>query len=406
MSAFHIQAVVLGATLLGSSSDPRLDALIEEALARNPALDAAEAAVVRSAERPEQAGALEDPMFSFGYQNDGWAPTLGEEIMTFLRFGLAQDLPYPGKRDLRRNLALKEVESAVQARERARLDLVASVKRAYYALVEARALLVLLNEEEEIWKQIEGVSRARYSVGQGVQQDVLRVQIELSRLQERRAMLDADVAIREAELNALIGGPAGRSIESAAELSIRPVAAEVLEAVRKSSPELAAARIAIEEGGLQVALAERERRPDFRVEGAYMNRGGLPSMWEAGIDVSLPLRRGKLDAALAEAKAFEREAALRLEAVELALRFRTEERRARLASQERIAALYQEGIIPQNQLSVEAALASYRVGNVPFVTVLEALSRLYLDRSGYIRTLALHAGLLAELESASLESMR
>lgn len=411
MLPFQFQlSVLVGASLLGgptpAEGDPRLEALIEEALAQNPLLGAAREGVARAEAGPVQAGALEDPMFSFSYQNDGWAPSLGKENMTLLRFGLAQDLPYPGKRELRRNLALIRVESMVQARERARLDLVASVERSYYALVEARALLALLSEEELLWKQIEGVARARYSVGQGVQQDVLRVQIELTRLEERRAMLDADVSIREAEINALVGRPVGQPIESASDLALTPIAPEVLERAREKSPELAAARIAIDEARLEAALAEKERKPDFRVEGAYMNRGGLPPMWEAGVDVSLPFRGEKLDAAVAEAKAFEREAALRLEAVELALRFRTEERQARLKSQERIAALYQGGVIPQNQLSVEAALASYRVGNVPFVTVLEALSRLYLDRATHIRTLALHAGLRSELESVSLEPMR
>jgi outer membrane protein TolC len=412
MLPFQIQTAVV-AVLLGAPSAPREDAalaaLIEEALSQSPMLGATGEAVLRAEERPSQAGALEDPMFSFSYQNDGWAPSLGQEIMTLLRFGLAQDLPYPGKRELRRNLALKGVESMVQARERARLDLVASVERSYFGLVEARALLALLDEEEALWRQTEAVARSRYSVGQGVQQDVLRVQIELTRLEERRAMLDADVSIRSAELNALVGRPAGEPVESARELVLEPLssaALEVLEAAREKSPELAAARIAIEEARLEVALAEKERKPDFRLGGAYMNRGGLPPMWEAAVDVSLPVRGEKRDAAVAEAKALDREAALRLESVELALRFRTEERQARLKSQERIAALYLDGVIPQNQLSVEAALASYRVGNVPFVTVLEALSRLYLDRALHVRTLALHAVLRSELESASLEPMR
>ena len=58
------------------------------------------------------------------------------------------------------------------------------MKRAYYGLLLSRELLALIREQEEIWRQIEGVARARYAVGQGAQQDVLRVQVEVTRVEQ------------------------------------------------------------------------------------------------------------------------------------------------------------------------------------------------------------------------------
>ena len=66
----------------------------------------------------------------------------------------------------------------------------------------------------------------------------------------------------------------------------------------------------------------------------------------------------------------------------LQLRYRTEERFTRLRSTERILDLYAKGIVPQDRMAIEAALANYQSGRVPFVAVLESLQTLYADRAG------------------------
>jgi outer membrane protein TolC len=391
------------------SDDPALDALVAEALEKSPVLEAAEQSLERARSLPAQAGALPDLWVSLSYQNDGWAPSLGSENMTFLRFGFSQDLPYSGKRSLRVDLARRDFEIAEHRVSRARLDVVSSVKRGYYGVLEARGLLELLREEQEIWRQIEGVARARYGVGQGVQQDVIRVQVELTRIEQRRVELEADMAVSLASLNALLGRAPGELLSATGELALERIdssLAEILEASRAKSPELLAARVAIDRARQSASLAEREKKPDFRLMGAYMNRGGLPAMWEAGVDVRLPLYGEKWDALVEEARASLRESELRLASLELVLRVRTEERYAQLRARERIVDLYENGIIPQDRLSVEAALASYRVGAVPFVTVLEALSRLYLDRATLLRTFSEHEKIRALLEAASLGEER
>jgi len=126
-------------------------------------------------------------------------------------------------------------------------------------------------------------------------------------------------------------------------------------------------------------------------------------MWQAGIGVTLPMYRKKRTAAVAEAEARVRGGERLLESIDLQLRYRTQERVTRLKTTERIATLYGNGIIPQDRMSVEAAIANYKTGNVPFVTVLEALTTLYGDRWTHARLVADHARLLASLEEASLE---
>jgi outer membrane protein TolC len=169
-------------------------------------------------------------------------------------------------------------------------------------------------------------------------------------------------------------------------------------------PELRAGAAGVDRGQLAIELAQRDFKPDFTVQAGYMNRGGLDPMWQAGVGVTLPLYRGRRHAAVAEAEAGRRAAALQVEAVRAQIRFRTREREAQLRAAERMAAVYADGLLPQAQLSYEASIASYQAGKVPFLTVLEALSTLYRDRIDHLRVLAAHERIKASIEEASLEA--
>jgi cobalt-zinc-cadmium efflux system outer membrane protein len=127
-------------------------------------------------------------------------------------------------------------------------------------------------------------------------------------------------------------------------------------------------------------------------------------MWQAGVGITLPIYRKRLASGLAEAEARLRESQRRLESIRLQLRFRTRERLAQLRTADTVAGLYGDGIIPQGQMSVEAAIANYQAGKVPFISVLEALSTLYGDRSALLRVLASRERIRAGLDEASLEA--
>ncbi len=387
--------------------DPLLASLIEEALAKNPDLAAARQAAAAAGQRPAQARSLANPMFSIGYTNDGWSPSLGSMPMTTLGFMASQDLPWAGKRALRGDIATREAGQVEQQADRAGRSITAAVKRAYYGLLLGRNLLDLIRDQEDIWKQIEGVARARYGVGQGAQQDVLRVQVEVTRIEQLRAEQEAETAIRLAELNRLLNRAPDAPLETSARLAFRPVKGDldlVFGWATGVSPEVKAAGLGIERSTLAMELAKKQFKPDFSVQAAYMNRGGLDPMWQAGVGISIPVYRKRLSAGVAEADAQLRSSQSAIESVRLQLRYRTQERLTQLKTTERIATLYGEGIVPQDRMSVEAALANYQTGKVPFIAVLEALTTLYNDRATHLRLLATHEQVLASLEEASLEA--
>jgi outer membrane protein TolC len=171
-----------------------------------------------------------------------------------------------------------------------------------------------------------------------------------------------------------------------------------------ATPELKEAALAKERARLSADLARRNLKPDFVASAGYMNRGGLPLMWSAALGVSIPLWAGsKQRPLIAEANALSSSAAstessLRLRALALA-----EERRIRIESLAAEARLDAEGILVQDRLSVDAALASYRTGSVPFVTVLEALGTYFTDRRAALGRLAGLMRAEADLNEFSLD---
>lgn len=369
-----------------ASPDPVLDGLVAEALQKNPDVTGALSSAESARLRIEPARTLPDPWISVNYQNDGKALSLGERDMTFLGAMFSQSLPWPGKLRLAGEEARNRAEEAnVGTVGRARIAVEARVRRAYYDYLLARAQLELLEDRGRSWREISDIVRERYAVGLGVQQDVLRAQVEVLRLDEARAQLGAQVESRRAELNRVLGRPQDAAIETAAHLAFRPELPDlpaVLHAVRDRSPELAGVSRAIEAARFRESLARKNFLPDFVASGGPMYRGGLDPMWQVGLGVSLPVFAGSRQRPLlASAQADLRVEEARASSISQELEFRTRERFANLTAVLKIARLYNEGVLPVDQLSLESAVASYRTGKVPFVTVLEALNTLYADRS-------------------------
>jgi outer membrane protein, heavy metal efflux system len=387
--------------------DPVLAALLAEARERNPDIQAAASALAAARQRPVQARALADPRLGVVFTNEGWSPSLGSMPDSALGVMVTQDLPFPGKRRLRGRLAELDAVEVEQRLERTRLGVAAAVRRAYYDLLAARALREITREQGVLWEQMEGVARVRYGVGQGNQQDVLRTQVEITRVQQFAVRQESEATSRLAALNGLLARPPESALETDPAALRPPDAAPFLEptlaSLRESSPELRAARSAETRSKVAIELAQREFKPDFGLQAAYMNRGGFDPMWQAGVSIALPLARGRRRAALAEAEAGASGTEATLRAIDLQLRFRTQERLAQLDAARRIATLYSEGVIPQDRMSVEAAIANYQAGRVPFVTVLEAVATLCDDRAAHVRVLASGQAALAALEEASLE---
>jgi outer membrane protein TolC len=243
-------------------------------------------------------------------------------------------------------------------------------------------------------------------VGQGAQPDVLRVQTEVTRIELRAIEQAAEAEVRLAEINRLLARPPETPVATPAALALQPLTAsadDALAAARAVSPELKGAALAIETSTAAAAVARRDLKPDFSVQGGYMNRGGLDAMWLAGVGITWPFNKKARESAVAEAEIRAKGGSHAVESMQLQLAYRTRERYTRAKAIEKLVALYDGGIVPQNQMTVEATLTNYQAGKVPFVSVLEAMTALYADRWARAGLVADHAKLRASLREASLD---
>ena len=408
--AFAVGAAVLAASSPAHADVPArpdrvLQDLIDEALARNPQLAAAQQVERAAATHPIQAGSRPGPTVGVFYQNDGVAPSLGREQMTMLGVSAGQEIPYPGKLALRRQVAQADADLAALDVQRVRLSLVASVKRAYYGLVLARALAGLALEHRKVWDEVRETARVRFASAVGSQQEMLRAQIEGTRLNAIHAQHHAEGRARLAEINALVGRPSDTPIEAPAVLTVAAdprSPEEIVAAAEAVSPELKAAEQAIARDQRALDLARLDFKPDVNVEGAAINRGGLPPMWQVSAKVMLP-SRARARGAVAEAQARLAASKARVEDVRLRLRSAVEQRLALLDAAAAIEATYREGLLPQGEVAVQSAAATYAAGQGSQIAVLEAAAAVLEDRTDYLRVVAAHAIELARLDEASLE---
>ncbi len=390
--------------------DAQLEALVDEALAKAPEMASAQASVEVAQRRVEPARTLADPFLSTSYQNDGRSISFGEAEGSFLGLMASQGIPWPGKLRLAGDIAAsqaREVERGTLTRTA--LTLEARVRNAWYDLVLARSIDGIIDDRRAAASQIEESVRERYAAGLAVQQDVLRAQVELARLEELKATQAATIASRLAELNRLVGAPQERPVATPERLpsdQAVPSMAELIAATAARSPEAAATQQAIETGKLTVDLAKKNFLPDFTVNAGSMYRGSfeMGPMWQVGVGINIPLwieRRQQNQ--LAEAQAMVRGRTADNDTVLRELELRTRERVAQLDAALRIASLYAEKVLPLDDVSLESALASYQAGKVPFITVLDALNTLYSDRAIYQSRLAESAKWRVAIDEASLQ---
>ncbi len=376
-------------------TDPTLAQLLTEALEARPELRQAKAQVQAAQERVPQAGALPDPVLQLGIQNDGFGELMiGEMEGSYYSIMASQAVPFPGKRSLRTEVARLGAKAASTQVLRARLSIEAEVRRGYLDLVLTRERLRLLDRLEALWKQSAETVRIRYETGEGAQSDLLRSQLELNRLRQRRVALNADERTRVQTLNRLSGRPLDAPLPTT--LRVRDLgvpefgdAVSATEDALARSPELAQARTTVEQASQQVALARRERLPDFTVSAGVMPRGGdFPPMWQANVGVTLPIFSGrKQNRAVAESRANAEATTQATEAVEQVLRLRVLERLTALAALRDTVTLFRSGILMQSSATAESTLTQYRVGRASFASVLEANTGIIRDEEEYLRTL-------------------
>jgi len=383
-----------------------LDALVREALERNPALEAARHRVAAARLRPEQEKRLPDPMLSAGWNSSGNplpGAGLGEEPTANIGLMVTQPLPYPGKRDLRAATAGHDADAEAKQLESLERDIASRVRQAYYQLAFAVAGADVLERSRSVLDTLLQVTEGRYAVGRAAQADVFKAQAELTALELKLERARHDRIAREAELNALTDRHADAPIGRPGPLTLPDFALslDTLIAAAARAPIVSRQEALVARAGTAVEAAKRDYKPDFAISGGYYYMGSMPAMYMVRFDVELPFQRAKRDAALRERQESLQESRAGFEAVRRELEAAVQGDFHMAMTESRLARLYRDTMLPQQRLAFEASLSSYETGGVDFMSVLASFSAVLENEMSYLESVSEFHVALSRIEAVT-----
>lgn len=402
--AFLAFALLSGFALAQESGPATsLSDLLKEAREKSPAILAANAVVRTATFGPAQAGAFPDTEFMVQSLSVGrpW-PLAGFHTSDFayIGFGASQELPYPGKRELRKQVSEKEIGVTRAEALMSVADVLERVKISYFALARTGAVVALLQRNRDLVSQIEQAVQNRYRVGSGTQQDVLRAQLERTRLLNEIALQQRDAAQLQAQLRALLNrGPNSPDIVAAPLTARNPVELESQVAgFTENNPELRLRSEQKNKAAAEVQLANREKKPDFGAQYMWQHTSDqFSDYYMATFSMRLPNRK-RVNAAGGQADARRQQIEAAQEAQRRQIQGELEAEIATLRATEQQLQIYRAGLIPQSETAFNAGMAGYRAGRQDYQSLLASYSDTLRLGIAYQELLAEHEITLARIE--------
>lgn len=389
----------------GSAAPENLKNLIRGAEQNNPEIAAAERGYAAATHVARKVSALPDtqvtiqqlsvgsPLPFAGYTNSEFA---------YIGLGASQEIPYPGKRGLRAQVANREADVHHVQIESVRRAVTDKLKTAYFRLAYLQQTLSALERNDQLLKDVEQIVESRYRVGKGNQQEVLKAQLQHTKILQEITMHHREVGQLEAQLKQLLNRP-----QDSPDIQTEPLAARVLtysasdllNLAKQHNPNIQVQQAMLTKTESQVELAKKEFRPDFGVQYMYQNTDRkFRDYYMASFSITLP-NRGRRKAELAEAQANREQANKQLEAeVQQRMAEIQDQYVVAQTSQEQLK-IYKDGLIPQSNATFQSALAAYQANRQDFETLLASFMDVLNLQIEYHRELADHEIALARLET-------
>jgi len=360
-----------------------------------------------AAQRIEPAGALPDPKLRTelmditkgGQQN----ATLSPSGVGSTRYTLMQDIPWFGKRDLKREIAELEAESARGRALGTWADVSARIKTTYAQQFYLARNERLTREILDLMSRLEKIAQARYAGGLAAQQDVIRAQVEQTSMRNELIALQTERHHMHTRMNVLLARPANAPLSEPEKLRPIPVPAKLDYAAledraRARNPLLSADEARIKSAEKNRELTYKNRYPDFTFGVVPNQMQNSVKQWDLMVEMNIPLQQGTRRAQERESETMLSAARTRREATANQVLADLSENLAGLDAARRTEALATDSLLPQSELTFKSALAGYENGKVDFATLLDAQRQIRQARQNQIRAQAEGQARLAEIE--------
>lgn len=405
-----------GATALAQDTLPGADLaqLLTLAKAHNPEYASMRLEAQAASERVAMAGALMDPKFRVEWmditQGGTQSPTLSPSGTGSTQYTIMQDLPWWGKRDLKRAIATQEAQRVHGRAHGTWADLAAQVKTTHAQRYFLHNTRQLTQELLDLTNHLAQLTQVRYAGGLALQQDAIRAQVEQTTLQTELVALESQARQADARLNTLLARPASAPLAVPGSLPVLPSVATLdadllLARVRQRNPQLFSENAGIQAAELSRALSLKNRYPDFTLAITPTQMQSRIKEWSLMLEMNIPLQQGTRRAQEREAQAMLAAAQSRREAVANQVAADVADNLAAVQAAQRTEQLTTSSLLPQAELTFQSALAGYENGKLDFATLLEAQRQIRQARLGQLKAHVDAHTRVAELEKLLGEAL-
>lgn len=376
---------------------------------QNPALQSAFAQIAVAESRIKQQNSLPDPVLSLSLQSypldsfsTNQSPMTGNEVR------LAQKFPFPGKLKTKEKIAIEKQRWYSAAYQDARLQLRGQVKDAWFRLLYLRQAVELTDRNLQLLDDFTRLTETRYAVGKGLQQAVLKAQLQYSKQLREKIDLQQNMEMTVAELNSLVGRNTDEKLETEVTLVAHKGTyqlATLRQQVEQNRPIFEAYASLIDQYKAQSQLAKLDYKPDFTLWSSYRWRDDSladsgTDFVSVGISFNLPLRKESRSAAVAEAESSVRLAYQQANDFRNQVDLSLQQTFIRYQQAGELIELYSGGIIPQANQTFQATLSAYQVDQVGFLELLDSLMSLYRYQIEYVKAMSDQQRSFSQIEAA------
>jgi len=353
---------------------------VEIALNNNPGIQEVHSEWEAAGFKTEQAASLEDPMAEYTYFGEAVETRFGPQEH---KYGIAQKIPFPAKLGMKKIAESRHQGMFKESYEAAKREIIKNVKFVYYDMFWVDKAIQVTEGEKAILENMESVARKKYESKFAPQQDVIKAQVELSKLINKLLYLRQNRKSLEAKLNSILNRetniPVGQ-LEDVELMEFNYELSELHVMAGESRQELVAARLNIERAEYEKSLAMMDYIPDVIVGFEYIQVGKGETLqpndgqdaWMASFAVTVPLWFDRISNKIKEKKALLESTRKNYTNVQNDVYYEVEDMYFKIGTYKDVIRLYETALIPQSEQSFDASKTGYETGRVDFLNWLEA----------------------------------
>lgn len=386
-----------------------LDDYIKIAIENNPELNSYKLQAEAIEKRIKQVKTPSDPMLMLGIVNLPTNLSFTSDMMTMKEIGISQMLMFPRKYTLMGKMAEKDYEIAQKIYESKKLEIIANVKMLYFEIYYMTRAIEITRRAIDLLKDFVKITSTRFATGQGIQQDVLKAQVELSKMTDELIRMETERKNMIARFNSLLYRKPSDSVfvpDRIDFVEFRKSYDEIEKLAFEYNPMIVAMEKMVEKDKVMNQFAKSELIPDFEIKFSYGQRSAVdPSGMKAldmlsfSVGLNLPVFfKSKQNLKIQETALNVAQSEAKLLAMKNEISKMIQEKLNEIDADLKLIDLYKNGLIPQATQNLNIGLVGYQVGKIDFMTLVDNFMTLYNYQIQYEKIFASYNSGIAELE--------